>query len=400
MRVLFVAEAVTLAHVARPAVLARALAASGHEVHFASAPRFETCLRGVNTIRHTIHSISAESFLSALAHGRPVYDEATLSAYFEDDRKLIREIRPDVVVGDFRLTLPSAATLAGVPSINITNAHWSPYRTEVHYPIPEHPATRWLPIGVAQAAFNLIRPAVFRIHASPLNRLRRRLGLPVFSDLREAYTHADLTLYADVPELIPLSHDTPATHRFIGPLLWAPDLPEPPWLESLDVSRPLIYLSLGSSGQLGVLPGVVAALGDMPVNVAMATAGRLDTRDVPSNFFTADILPGDKLAERANLVICNGGSATAYQALAVGCPVLGIPALMDQHLTMQAVESVGAGLCVRSDCVTAERVKAAVSALVSTKAFRERAVSVAGWFAGRRAPTEFGAILQTMGERR
>jgi len=40
MRILFMAEAVTLAHVARPAVLAQGLNPSDYEVHFAWDPRF------------------------------------------------------------------------------------------------------------------------------------------------------------------------------------------------------------------------------------------------------------------------------------------------------------------------------------------------------------------------
>ena len=43
-RVLFVAEAVTLAHVARPAALLEALDPVEYELHLASAPRFDHLL--------------------------------------------------------------------------------------------------------------------------------------------------------------------------------------------------------------------------------------------------------------------------------------------------------------------------------------------------------------------
>ena len=50
------------------------------------------------------------------------------------------------------------------------------------------------------------------------------------------------------------------------------------------------------------------------------------------------------------MVICNGGSATVYQALAESrAPVLGIPSNMDQHLTMQCVEGAEAGLSLRTE---------------------------------------------------
>ena len=44
-----------------------------------------------------------------------------------DDLELIRRIEPDVVVGDFRLSLAVSAPMAGVPYIALANAYWSPF---------------------------------------------------------------------------------------------------------------------------------------------------------------------------------------------------------------------------------------------------------------------------------
>jgi UDP:flavonoid glycosyltransferase YjiC (YdhE family) len=56
-----------------------------------------------------LHSISSAQFLGALAAGKPVYDVATLQTYVEEDRRLLERLRPDVVIGDFRLSLAVSA---------------------------------------------------------------------------------------------------------------------------------------------------------------------------------------------------------------------------------------------------------------------------------------------------
>ena len=148
LRVLFFAEAVTLAHVTRPVVLARGLDPARFEVTLASEPRYHTLWREPRVAVRPIHSIPAERFLEALARGRPLYDVDTLRAYVREDLEVIRDTAPDVVVGDFRLSLSVSARVAKVPYLAIVNAYWSPYAHR-RFPMPELPITKT--IGVACA---------------------------------------------------------------------------------------------------------------------------------------------------------------------------------------------------------------------------------------------------------
>src|SRR5438552_3735831 len=111
-RVLFVAEAVTLAHVARPVVLARSLDSARYDVVLASAPRYQSLLADLPVAVRPIRSIPVQQFLDALAKGSPLYDAETLRWYVRDDLELIRETAPDVIVGDFRLSLSVSARIA------------------------------------------------------------------------------------------------------------------------------------------------------------------------------------------------------------------------------------------------------------------------------------------------
>jgi len=391
--VLFVSEAVTLAHVARPLVLAQALDPASFELHFACADHSRSWLAGAEHIRHwSLKSLSPERFMAALAAGRPIYDQNTLERYVEEDLGLLRKLRPDLVVGDFRLSLAVSAPLAGIPYINLTSAHWSPYATIGRYPFPEHPLGKVVGIALAEKLFRVARPAVFRLHAMPLNRVRRQHGLSPFADLRHAYTWGDYTFYADVPELVP-TVGLPANHRYLGPILWSPMVPLPRWWESMPTDRPLVYVTLGSSGQVSVLPALIAALAKLPICAMIATAGRVSAASLPPNVFAADYLPGIAAAGRSSVVVCNGGSATVYQALSQGTPVLGIVSNMDQHLTMAAAAKAQAGILLRAEQATEGNIATSLAGLLSDAVFARGARRVAGWCAPMDAGSRFAAAV-------
>ena len=236
--------------------------------------------------------------------------------------------------------------MARVPYLAITNAYWSPYARR-RIPLPELPLTRWFGLRAATALFRLARPLAFAHHAAALNRVRKEYGLPGLGpDLRRIYTEADHVLYADIPELVP-TFDRPAHHHYLGPIQWSIPVATPPWWHELPVDRPSVYVTLGSSGRGSLLSTVLDALAGLPVNVLAADPGQAHQAPIPPNARVARYLPGGEAAARSRLVICNGGSPTTHQALAVGTPVLGLAGNMDQHLNMESVQEYGAGRLVR-----------------------------------------------------
>jgi UDP:flavonoid glycosyltransferase YjiC (YdhE family) len=393
-RVLFVSEAVTLAHVARPFVLSRGLDPDRYEVILAAAPRYQALFGDWVAGARPIHSIPVEQFLEALAQGRPVYDVATLRSYVREDLEVIRETAPDVVVGDFRLSLSVSARVAGIPYLTVTNAYWSPYARQ-RFPLPELPLSRRVGVPVAQALFRAVRPLAFALHTRSLNRVRRDYGLPSLGlDLRRVYTDADQTLYADIPELVP-TFDRPANHHYLGPILWSPAGAPPAWWPDVPRDRPAVYVTLGSSGRGELLAAALEALAPLPVSVLATTVSSRLPGPVPGNAWLAPFLPGQEAAARAALVLCNGGSPASHQALAVGTPVLGLAGNMDQHLNMAAIERRGAGRLLRSEHAHPAAIRAAVSAMLEDPGFSEAAAGVAAIFGRYDAPARFGSLVAT-----
>jgi UDP:flavonoid glycosyltransferase YjiC (YdhE family) len=186
----------------------------------------------------------------------------------------------------------------------------------------------------------------------------------------------------------------PPNHAYLGPVLWSPPIPVPAWWDSLPTDKPVVYVTLGSSGQGTLLPLVLEALAGLPVTVLAATAGNIDLAAVPANVHVAKFLPGDAAAARAGLVICNGGSPTSNQALVAGVPVLGIASNLDQFLNMDGVARAGAGKLLRADRLTADQVRAAAQALLADDGATRAARRVAQAFGRYDAAALFQRVLE------
>ena len=373
---LFVGEGATLAHAARPLALAAALPKHRYEVFLATPGRYHPWVpRDVKVL--PLNAQSPEVFARRLQRALPIFSRRRLESYFDEDLQLIGEVQPHVVVGDLRLSLAASARKAGVPYVCISNAYWSPDR-----PLrPVRPVLdrfRGWPEPIAEAAFRLLSPAALRWHATPMDDLLSAHGLePLGKDIRRVFTEADATLYADIPALFPDVPETPR-RRFLGPVIWEPPVEPPFWWPRLPEDKPLAYVTLGSSGDVR-LPGAIATwLRGMGYAVILATAGRTELHGDDETVFVADYAPGYAACERADLVVCNGGSPTSSQALLKGRPVLGICSNIDQFLNMRAVQGRKAGLSLRADAVRRGSFEAAVNRLSGFKAMKAAALLATG----------------------
>ena len=392
-KVLFVAEAVTLAHVGRSVQLASILSHEGIDVELACDPRYARFHGDVDFPVHPIRSIASKVFLDALARGRPVFSTDTLEAYVAEDLALLERSQPDVVVGDFRVSLSVSARVAGIPYVNVTNAYWSPY-ARPRFRMPSLPFARLIGVNLADEVFRIARPLAFAAHAVPMNRVRRAYGLPALGwDLRRIYCDGDLTLYADIPELIPIFNNPP-THRYVGPVLWSPPVQRPEWWSEATTQEAPIYVSLGSSGQAQLLPMVIETLAPLNRPVIVATAGRGGELPKRAKLWVADFVPGEAIAAKACAVVCNGGSPTCQQALVHGVPVIGVASNLDQLLNMDYIERFGAGILLRADRARADTIREAAQRAIEDSRLRGRARAVATLATTTRSEVQFPAAIR------
>src|SRR3954451_4522431 len=143
-RLLFVAEPVSLAHVVRLSTLARTLDRARYDIIFASASFPQLVFAGSGITQRRFDSTSSEHIARRVERGRRPWNEQLLAACVEEDLRLLEEVQPDLVVGDFRLSLAVSAPLSRTPYASLINAYWSPYAQRGAFPMPEHPLIRLL----------------------------------------------------------------------------------------------------------------------------------------------------------------------------------------------------------------------------------------------------------------
>jgi UDP:flavonoid glycosyltransferase YjiC (YdhE family) len=398
-RVLFVAEAITLAQVVRLVTLARGVDRERYEVSFACGPFDPIAFAGTDLEPIPLVTVDPKRALSKVERGERIYEKDLLFKYVAAELELFERVRPDFVVSDFRLSLAVSARHAQIPHAALINAYFSPHAERDGFPLPEHPIVSLLGVKRAAQYFPRALPLVFAHFVAPLDAVRKRYGLPPSGGLLEALSAGDFTLFPDVPELCP-TRTLPASQRYLGPIPWSPALPFPASRETLGTNRPLVYVTLGSSGRVSALANVLTVLGELDIDVLVATAGRIELGATPPNVHVEAFVPGDQAASRASFVVTNGGASTSYQALAAGKPVLGIPSNLDQYLAMTAIEKAGAGRLVRAGEATPAALRAAVHELLDSAPLRAGAAEVGRAFARVNCHDRFRALLAEVFEPR
>jgi len=402
--ILFLAEGATMAHFVRPVALADSVSAdSSFEIHLYAPSRFARYLTGKPYSIGELKTMPGEDFLANIARGRPLFPAPVLKDYVAADRELIRTLRPDIVIGDMRLSLPISSRLEQTPCAVIINAYWSPYAKH-RSALPELPLTRVIPPQLLGPIYRASEPIAFALHVAHMNRVRKKFGVPPLPlDLRRLYTDGDYVLYADVPEFLP-TPGAPPNHLYVGICDWAPPIAKPDWWDRmLEDPKPKVFISLGSSGPVRVLPALLTALARLPVSVILSTSGR----DVPKHavpedtgkkltLYTANLLPFVETARHSAVVVSHGGSGGLYPAIAAGTPVLAIPSNADQHLSTMVLVEHGAGLGVRVEEASSERLSSALQRIIFESSFKEAVTFLSTIFQQDRGVDGFKEFLKVI----
>jgi UDP:flavonoid glycosyltransferase YjiC (YdhE family) len=296
--------------------------------------------------------------------------------------------------------LSTSAELCGVPSAVLINAYWSPFARRERFPVPDHPIVQWLGEALTERYFPQAIPRVFQHFADPLNAARQRHGLPPVGSLLEVLGHGDHTLYPDDPWLTPV-YQAPDHHHFLGPVLWQPErCADDPAFEVPGDGRPLVYVTLGSSGRTELLPVLIDALAGLPLRAVVATADRARLSALPPHVVARSYVRGGEVARHARLVISNGGSSTGYQALNEGTPVLGLPSNFDQYLATEAIVRAGAGKCVPARRATVAVLRSTIADMLEDAELQAAARRVATRFQRHDSAFAFRSLVERIVEPR
>ena len=377
MKILFLSEAVSLAHVGRPLVLAKWAQGANHEVHFACS---EEGLKNTNATTlgfktYPLFTIKSSLFYERVKKGKFFYRFEDLIKYVEEEKELIRQINPDLIVTDFRLSAPISSWLCNKPLLNLSNSHWSP-NAECPFPAPNAGIFNWLPKSLREKFFSMIRPLAFKTFGKELNQTRSHYGLPEKSDFRELYTDGTFNAYLDMPNFTTLEK-LPKNHFFLGPVIWNPETKEQK-IDLKDTNN--IYISMGSTGNNKLIDPIIKSA--LKTNAFIIVSGvsteeeskLINTHpNLKNRSLIKKLIDPASILPKCRLTICHGGSGTVYQSLSYGIPVLCFPTNPDQCLVSYAVENKMLGKYISESKPSQIKIEKAILEIFNNKIISQNA---------------------------
>jgi UDP:flavonoid glycosyltransferase YjiC (YdhE family) len=395
-KILFISETVTMAHLIRPLKVASSLSLNDYEIHFA-ATKVPDFLRNEfeNYTLHEINNgVSEKDFLDAIAQGKHPYTDEILKMYIEEDLRLLNTIKPDLVIGDMRLTLHVSAKLENIPYINISNSTWDSSAILPNL-VPELPVVKFFGVTISQMVFPLIRESILAKLALPFNNLAKNFGIKEYGSYYDVLTSGDYTIYGDLKSLVNFS-EIKSSKVNVGALVYSMNLKGIDVLELPKKNKPRVVLTLGSSGPSHHLQEMINTLAELDIELVVSTSGKNVKAPVKENVILAEYLQFDKVLAEADLLIFNGGSGTGYLGLSHGVPLLCIPSNIDQHQFSCAIAQRGAANIIRSDKISMRKLKSLVEQMLSDSKAKIAAELIANEMTKENPLAEITQLIETI----
>jgi UDP:flavonoid glycosyltransferase YjiC (YdhE family) len=373
-RILVMPDGNWLAHTSRPFEIAKVLRDMGHDVVFAGEGYYMKLPREKGFQVIPIKTLDPNTALTRSRSGRVnwFYYEF-IKQCVEEELKLFDNVRPDLVLTDFRLTLSTSCELSAILLVVILNASWTNFY-DVKIEAPEHfIVTPMLGKRIATWFAPWIKSFIVTYDSLPFRRFRGEKGLSLRKNIWDIW-RGDLNLIADIPEYGP-TKNLPSNFHYIGPIIWEPEMEISDWLEKLNPEKPIIYFTMGSTGFARFFNQAIEIFGNSKYQCIITTAGMVYLTEIPENFFVIDYAPGSKIMEKSDLVVCHGGNGTIYQAMSKGVPIIGIPTMPDQEFNLDRVEALGIGIHLSELKFKPSHLVEAVEKILSQKSYKENALS-------------------------
>ncbi len=159
-----------------------------------------------------------------------------------------------------------------------------------------------------------------------------------------------------------------------------PEAPLPDWWAGSE--NPLIYASLGTVfGHLSTAAAayrqVVDVLAEIPVRALLTVGEHLDIAvlgSIPASVHVEPWVDQVGIIQHSAVVLCHGGSGTAFGALEAGVPVVMLPSFADQYENASRISARGAGLIVKPQ---AAHMSEALRAVLGNPTYKQAARNVA-----------------------
>lgn len=349
----------------------------GHRVIFASSGKYLDYINqeGFETIE--IPDLDMEWFTKYTNNSSMGYHNFhTLEKFVDAEVKLIKKIKPDLLLTIHRPSLKVASKITGVKLVSLVDVIFtSKYSGKISMPethVIGFINNKIFPKELNQSITQIARKFYFQKWIIPYNKLLKKHGHKAINSFGELF-EGDMTIFMDASEFSGKLKDNKKSSNsfhFVGPVLHTLANKEPDWLKSFDKKKKTIFLSMGSSGVkfnevLEYLHKIFYDDDRYQIVATTALNHKLPDLKYPKHFFLTDYVPADLiLKHNCVLSIVHGGRGSIYHALKHGVPIIGIPHQAEQQWNLQKAEELGLGKMIFSKKLNFHTFKESVDQII------------------------------------
>lgn len=253
----------------------------------------------------------------------------------------IKKYDAAIVIGDVAPTLNMAAEYTGVKYISLLNGYMTKYYAMTRKVPRMHASSNFLkvlPDKIADLITDFAEKMTFRKIHGPFKNLRKKHGLLYKADYISEIEGSS-NLICDLPDLFP-QKKLPANYIYTGPLIYEYFDQETDWLNNISTEKPVIFVSMGSTGDWQKL-----AFLNHPYysRYVIITAG--DTKKIvcAPHIISRDFVNLTQVLKKSDLMICHGGNGTIYPGIINRVYLLCLSSHFEQEWNMNALEKNGYG---------------------------------------------------------
>jgi UDP:flavonoid glycosyltransferase YjiC (YdhE family) len=378
-QILLFSESISYGHLARSLIIAELLKELNYEIVVACTKSSSGLFvaQGFKTI--SIEIADPVAIYQRLRQGGMMYQTADLLNYFENDDILIKQIKPSLIVSEFRFTSLQLAEKYGIPSVGITDGTCHPNFVG-DGTVPDSFAQSniiplWLLDFISQRTIigEKIRKQTIENISISLREASTIYGLEPLPTFFDYASQGDICLIADHPELISIDSLRPGD-IYTGALLWESPEPLPVEISQLDQNKKTVYISLGTQESLptGFIAMYIENLLNHNLQIIVSRGKRsVDLKISHKNLFIFDFINDSKVFNYVDILVYPGGAMTTYQALSSGVPVIALPAHANQHFYAEAIARQNLGYFFRPSRLKIEELVQATLVLLKNTITRE-----------------------------
>jgi MGT family glycosyltransferase len=183
-----------------------------------------------------------------------------------------------------------------------------------------------------------------------------------------------------IKEFQPFGDTFDETYKFVGPSISAQVKNKDVDFTSIEVKSP-IYISLGTvfNEALDFYKLCMKAFENSEHTIVMSIGNKTkisDLGEIPKNFIVKNYVPQTELLTYTKLFITHGGMNSTHEGLYNGVPLIVIPQSADQPVIAKQVETLGAGVKLQMQGLTADQLSESVEIVLNNPSCKEAALNL------------------------